>query len=129
MVTTCQMVTRTTYVRGIIHGKECHQIVPVSLSIKSYIYFPLWGTGMIASGSTNPPPAYLGGIRDLFRLLQGLWHGIEAQVYSDYAREATAFTCLVIIFRLIVYFYFEQRILLANNILLCVTSDCCFAFV
>ena len=37
-------------------------------------------------------------IRDLFRQLHAVWHGIEALVYSNTPREAAAFSYLSIIF-------------------------------
>ena len=52
---------------------------------------------MIASSTTFRP--HLGrGIRDLFRMAHAVLHGTEALVYSNYPREATASTCLAIIF-------------------------------
>ena len=45
-----------------------------------------WGTGMMASSSTFRP--HTGRvIRDLFRLLHAVRHGMEAPVYSNHTRK------------------------------------------
>ena len=36
----------------------------------------------------------LGGLKDLFRLLHPVLHETEPPVYSNYSREAAAYTCL-----------------------------------
>ena len=52
---------------------------------------------MIASSSTFCPN--LGRvIRDLFRQLHAVWHGMEALVYSNHPRQAAASSYLAIIF-------------------------------
>ena len=51
---------------------------------------------MIASSST------FWVIRDLFRQLHAVWHGMEALVYSNHPREAAASSYLAIIFGRIV---------------------------
>ena len=51
---------------------------------------------MIASSSTFcPHPGRV--IRDLFRQLHAVWHGMEAPVYSNHPREAAASSYLAII--------------------------------
>ena len=64
------------------------------------IYFLLkvnWGTGMIASSSTFcPHPGRV--IRDLFRQLHAVSHGMEALVCSNRPREAAASSYPAIIF-------------------------------
>ena len=45
-----------------------------------------WGSGMIASSSTfRPHPGR--AIRDLFRLLHAVRHGMEALVYNNHPRK------------------------------------------
>ena len=52
---------------------------------------------MIASSSTFcPHPGRI--IRDLFRQLHAVWHGMEALVYSNHPSEAAASSYLAIIF-------------------------------
>ena len=53
-------------------------------------------TGIIASSSTFcPHPGRV--IRDLFRQLHAVWHGTEAQVYSNHPRETAASSYLAIV--------------------------------
>ena len=53
---------------------------------------------MVTSGSSFHH--HLGSvIRDHFHMLHVVRHGMEALVYSDYARESAASTCMAIIFR------------------------------
>ena len=55
------------------------------------------GTVMIASSSTfRPHPGMV--IRDLYRQLHVVWHGMEALVYKNHPREAAASSYLAIIF-------------------------------
>ena len=57
----------------------------------------IWGTGMITISSTFcPHPERV--IRDLFRLLHAVLHGMEALVYSNHPRGAAASSYLAIIF-------------------------------
>ena len=70
---------------------------PVDTSHDLNLYWIVWGTWMDTNGSYFHP--HLGGvIGDRFLLLHVVRHGMEALVYSEYAREAAASTCLAIIF-------------------------------